>query len=94
MRWLRGFALNVGLIKPSYSCGRGSGLDFVASRLENAGRNDHPSPKFARRAGQGRADSATTLAPKVEKPATGQPRKAWGGKYDALTPAKPKEGKP
>jgi hypothetical protein len=44
-------------------------------------------------AGQGRGDSVTTLAPQVEKPATGQPRKAWGGKYDALTPPKPEEGK-
>jgi hypothetical protein len=44
-------------------------------------------------AGQGRGPFATILAPKVEKPATRQPRKAWGGKYDALTPPKPKEGK-
>jgi hypothetical protein len=81
-----GAALNLGLTKPSYSCGRGRGLDFVASRSESAGTHDHQSPKFARRAGQG--------AGKVEKPATRQPRKAWGGKYDPLTPPQPKEGKP
>jgi hypothetical protein len=45
-------------------------------------------------AGQGRAVSATILAPKVEKPATRQPRQTWGGKYDALTPPNPKERKP
>jgi hypothetical protein len=50
------------------------------------------APKLT--AEQGRADSVTTLAPKVEKPATRQPRKAWGGKYDALTPPEPKKGKP
>src|SRR5271166_301085 len=31
---------------------------------------------------QGRADSAPTLAPKLENLATRQPRRAWGGKYD------------
>src|SRR5208283_3598025 len=48
-----GYASNLGSTKPSYSCGRGRGLDFVASRLENAGTHDRQSPKFGRRAGQG-----------------------------------------
>jgi hypothetical protein len=43
---------------------------------------------------QGRADSATTLAPKVEKPAPRKPRLAWGRKYADLTPPQPKEGQP
>jgi len=52
MRPSSGYASNLGSTKPSYFCGRGRGLDFVASRLENAGTHDHQSPKFARRAGQ------------------------------------------
>jgi hypothetical protein len=39
---------------------------------------------------QGRAESATTLAPKVEQPAPRKPRQAWSGKYADLTP--PKKG--
>jgi len=39
-------------------------------------------------AGQGRADSAPTLAPKPETPAVRQPRRAWNGKYDDLAPTK------
>jgi hypothetical protein len=39
---------------------------------------------------QGRADSAPTLAPKVEKPAPRKPRLAWGRKYADLSPP-PKE---
>jgi hypothetical protein len=35
-----GAASNLGLTKPSYSCGRKSGLDFVASRLKNAAAHD------------------------------------------------------
>jgi hypothetical protein len=36
---------------------------------------------------QGRADSATTLAPKVDRPAPRQPRQAWGRKYAEPQPA-------
>jgi hypothetical protein len=38
---------------------------------------------------QGRADSATTLAPKVEQPTSRKPRKAWGGKCADLAPPEP-----
>jgi hypothetical protein len=40
MRPSSGYASNLGLTKPSYSCGRKSGLDFVASKLENAAAHD------------------------------------------------------
>ena len=42
---------------------------------------------------QGRADSAPTLAPKLEKPATRKARQVWGGKYADLTPPEPEERK-
>jgi hypothetical protein len=42
------------------------------------------APQIA--AGQGRAVSAPTPAPKPEKPVLRQIRRAWSGKYDELTP--------
>jgi hypothetical protein len=120
MRSSSGYASNLGSTKPSYSCGRGRGLDFVASRLKNAAAHDwrriekswldmdaagleaDSAPVAAGQKGsspdkapnlaaeQGRAESATTLAPKVEQPAPRKPRQAWSGKYADLTP--PKKG--
>lgn len=43
---------------------------------------------------QGRADSAPTPAPKIEKPAPRKPRQAWGGKYADLSEPEPKKGEP
>jgi hypothetical protein len=40
---------------------------------------------------QGRADSAPTPAPKVEKSAPRKPRQTWGGKYADLSKPEPKE---
>ncbi len=43
---------------------------------------------------QGRAESAPTLAAKLEILTQRKPRQAWGGKYDAISPSEPKEPKP
>src|ERR1019366_8320988 len=45
MRASSGYASNLGLTKPSHSCGRKSGLDFVASSLENAAAHDRRTEK-------------------------------------------------
>jgi len=92
MRPSSGYASNLGSTKPSYFCGRGRGLDFVASSLENAAAHDRRSPKFGRRAGQGGIRHHP--APKVDQPASRKPRQAWSGKYADLTPPQSKEGQP
>jgi hypothetical protein len=65
---------------------QGSALKSHEVSTKTQKRDRHESPANHRRAGQGRADSAPTPAPKIDKAAPRKPRRTWGGKYDALTP--------
>jgi len=72
--------------KPSYYCGRKSGLDFGASRLENAAAHDRRTqPQFARRAGQGGFRHHPSA--KVDQPAPRKPRLGLGPRICRPQPA-------